>query len=142
VNDKKIVVDTDVLLEHLVHREGASLLRSAMDAFFCYTTVFNAIEAFSMARSEEEIQAVDDAMSAMKVLGLSAKSAKAVGKFFSNIDQKKVRDLPVLIAGVCRESKLPIVTMNPKRFSGIKQLRVIPAKKLARYLAPEILDVK
>ena len=95
-----------------------------------------------MARSEEEIQAVDDAMSAMKVLGLSAKSAKAVGKFFSNIDQKKARDLPVLIAGVCRESKLPIVTMNPKRFSGIKQLRVIPAKKLARYLAPEILDVK
>jgi predicted nucleic acid-binding protein len=142
VNDKKIVVDTDVLLEHLVHREGASLLRSSMNAFFCYTTVFNAIEAFSMARSEEEIQAVDDAMSAMKVLGLSAKSAKAVGKFFSNIDQKKVRDLPVLIAGVCRESKLPIVTMNPKRFSGIKKLRVIPAKKLARYLAPEILDVK
>lgn len=142
MSDKKIVVDTDVLLEHLVHREGASILRSAMNSCFCYTTVFNAVEAFSMARSEEEIQAVDDAMSAMKVLGLSAKSAKAVGKIFSNIGQKNKRDLPVLIAGVCRESKLPIVTMNPKRFSGIKQLRVIPAQKLARYMAPEILDVK
>ena len=142
MNDQKIVVDTDVLLEHLIHGDGASFLRSTMNVFFCYTTVFNAIEAFSMARSEEEIQAVDDAMSAMKVLGLSAKSAKAVGKIFSNIGQKKKKDLPVLIAGVCRESKLPIVTMNPKRFSGVKQLQVIPAKKLARYLSPEILDVK
>ena len=142
MNDKKIVVDTDVLLEHLVHGDGASFLRSTMNAFFCYTTVFNAVEAFSMARNEKEIQAVDDAMSAMKVLGLSAKSAKAVGRIFSNVGQRKMRDLPLLIAGVCRESKLPIVTMNPKRFSGIKQLQVIPAKKLVRYLAPEILDVK
>jgi predicted nucleic acid-binding protein len=142
VNGQKIVVDTDVLLEHLVHREGASYLRRAMNVFFCYTTVFNAIEAFSAVRSEKEIQAVDDAMSAMKVLGLNAKSAKAMGKIFSNIGQKKKRDLPVLIAGVCRESKLPIVTLNPQRFSGIKHLRVIPAQKLARYLAPEILNIK
>ena len=133
MKNQKIVVDTDVLLEHLVHREGASCLRKAMNTFFCYTTVFNAIEAFSAARSEREIQAVDDAMSAMKVLGLNAKSAKAVGKIFSSVGKKKKRDLPVLIAGVCRESKLPIVTMNPKRFSGIKQVRVIRA---------EILDIK
>jgi predicted nucleic acid-binding protein len=142
VSDQKIVVDTDVLLEHLVHREGASFLRNAMNTCFCYTTVFNAIEAFSFARSEEEIQAVDDAMSAMKVLGLNAKSAKAVGKIFSNINQKKARVLPVLIAGVCRESKLPIVTMNPKRFSGVKQLKVIPAEKLIVYLPPKVLDIK
>ncbi|MGA9407795.1 MAG: type II toxin-antitoxin system VapC family toxin [Bacteroidota bacterium] len=143
MNDQKIVVDTDVLLDHLVHRDGASFLRSAMNVFFCYTTVFNAIEAFSLASSEEEIQAIDDAMSAMKVLGLNAKSAKVIGKIFSTIDAKRKRDLPVLIAGVCKESKLPIVTMNPKRFSGIKQLRVIPAGKLTRYLtSPELLAIK
>ena len=143
MSDQKIVVDTDVLFEHLVHRGGASFLRRAMNVFFCYTTVFNAIEAFSLARSDKEIQAVDDAMSAMKVLGLNAKSAKVIGKIFSNIDPKRKRDLPILIAGVCRESKLPIVTMNPRRFSGIKQLRVIPAGKLIRYLAsPEVLGIK
>jgi predicted nucleic acid-binding protein len=132
VNGQKIVVDTDVILEHLVHREGSSLLRKAMNLFFCYTTVFNAIEAFSAARSEKEIQAVDDAMSAMKVLGLNAKSAKAIGKIFPDVNATRQQALPVLIAGVCRESKLPIVTMNPKRFSGIRQLRVIPAQRLAR----------
>jgi predicted nucleic acid-binding protein len=142
VNGQRIVVDTDVLLEHLVHREGASFLRSAMNVFFCYTTVFNAIEAFSMARSEEEIQAVDDAMSGMKVLGLNAKSAKAIGKTFLKAKSKKQGAFPTLIAGVCTESKLPIVSLNPKRFSGIKQLRVIPAEKLARHLRREVFDIK
>jgi Predicted nucleic acid-binding protein, contains PIN domain len=143
VRVQKIVVDTDVLLQYLVHREGASFLRSAMNVFFCYTTVFNAIEAFSVARSEKEIQAVDNAMSAMKVLGLNAKSAKVIGKIFSSTDSKKTKDLSVLIAGICRESRLPIVTMNPKRFSGIKQLQVIPAQKLAQNpMSPEIFAIK
>lgn len=126
---RKIVVDTDIILEHLVHDEGSSLLRRLMSGFFCYTTVFNAIEAFSAARSEKEIQAVDDAMSAMKVLGLNAKSAKSVGRiFFGNRDGTK--GLTLLIAGICIESKLPIATMNPGRFSHVKQIQILPVQRL------------
>jgi predicted nucleic acid-binding protein len=141
VSVQKIVVDTGILLEHLAHGEGASLLRKLMNAFFCYTTVFNAIEVFSVARSEKEIQAVDDAMSAMKVLGLNAKSAKTIGRVLSSVASRRRSGLSVLIGGVCIESRLPIVTMNPKRFSRIKQLRVIPAQKLIRAAtASEILS--
>lgn len=127
---QKIVVDTDIILEHLVRHGGPSLLRGIMNEYFCYTTAFNAIEAFSAARTQKEIRAVDDAMSTMKVLGLNAKSAKAVGAIFSRAKSPRRGDLPFLIAGVCTESKLPIVTMNPKRFSGIKELQVIPIWKL------------
>ncbi len=142
MGDEKIVVDTDLLLEHLVHSEGASYLRTAMNSFFCYTTVFNAIEAFSIARSEKEIQAVDDAMSSLKVLGLNAKSAKVIGNLFADSGSKRNRDLRVLIAGVCRESKLPILTLNPRRFSGIEHVRVIPARLMARTLPPVKFDMK
>lgn len=132
---QKIVVDTDIILEHLIHGDGASILRMTMNAYFCYTTVFNAIEAFSMARSKKEIQAVDDAMSAMKVIGLNAKSAKSIGKIYSNDISVGKKVLPALIAGVCIESRLPIVTMYPKRFSRIKHLRVITAEKLISHSA-------
>ncbi len=128
---RKIVVDTDLILEHLIHREGPSHLRIVMSRCFCYTTAFNAIEAFSIARTEKEIRAVDEAMSALKVLGLNSKSAKVVGGIFSRTASPRKGDLPLLIAGVCLESKLPIVTMNPKRFSGIKELQVIPLQELA-----------
>lgn len=127
---RKIVVDTDIILEHLVHTDGPSLLRRVMNGFFCYTTVFNAIEAFSAARIEKEFQAVDDAMSAMKVLGLNAKSAKATGRIFSGGNAGERRALTLLIAGICVESRLPIVTMNPKRFSHVKQIQVLPVQKL------------
>ncbi len=142
VTGGKIVVDTDLILDHLVHREGASLLRRVMNVVFCYTTVFNAIEAFSAARSDKEIQAVDDAMSAMKVLGLNAKSAKVIGRMFSDRRSKKHGDLSALIAGVCMESKLPILTLNPARFSGIKQLRIIPARRMVGTLPTGLPVIK
>ena len=103
-----------------------------MNMFFCYTTVFNAIEAFSVARSKKEIQAVDDAMSALKVLGLNSKSAKAAGRIFSGVSSAKVTEVPALIAGVCLESKLPIITLNPRRFRGVKLLQVVRAQMLDR----------
>ncbi|HTR82616.1 MAG TPA: type II toxin-antitoxin system VapC family toxin [Bacteroidota bacterium] len=131
MSTRKIVIDTGIILEHLVHDDGPSILRSAMNEYFCYTTAFNAIEVFALARSEREIQAMDDAMSAMKVLGLNSKSAKTVGAIFSRQQAAGRNALCLLIAGVCKESKLPIVTMNPKRFSGIKGLQVIPVRELA-----------
>ena len=127
---QKIVVDTDIIVDHLVHGKGASLLRQIMNRYFCYTTVFNALEAFSMARSKKEIQAVDDAMSALKVLGLNAKSAKSMAEISRDRISDRKRVLPALIAGVCIESRLPIVTMNPKRLSRIKHLNVLSAEKI------------
>ncbi len=73
----KIVVHTDVFLGHLVAVRQPSVLRQAMGKFFCYATVFHAIELFSLARSKQEEKAIEDAMSAVKVLGLNPKNARA-----------------------------------------------------------------
>ena len=130
MKQRKIVVDTDIILEHLTVSHGPSVLRRLMSRFFCYTTAFNAIEAFSVARGRKEAQAVDEAMSALKVLGLNAKSSKTIGGLFAEGKSRRRKDLPFLIAGICVESKLPIVTMNPRRFSGIKGMRVIPVRRV------------
>ena len=137
----KVVVDTDLILSHVIQKEGVSHLRKAMNIFFCYTTVFNAIEAFSVAQSEKEIKAIDDAMSALKVLGLNGKSAKGIGKTSSTLKTRSGNIYPVLMAGMCIESKLPVLTMNPGRFSLIKYLRLIDARMLDRHSTPgEILS--
>jgi len=128
LNVSKIVVDSDVIANHLITEESPSLLRRLMSEYFCYTTVFNAIELFSAAKSEKEIQAIDDAMYAMKVLGLNSKSAKNIAKHFS---QSK-KTLSGLIAGVCIESKLPIVTLRTGNYKKFKSLEVIPVKMLGR----------
>ena len=135
----KICIHTDVFLEHLFHEGNSpSLLRLAMQKFFCYTTVFNAIELFSLAESQKEILKIEDTMQAMKVLGLNAKNAKAYGTILAT--NGNLPRYNTLIAGLCLESKLPIVTSRSKEFRGMEQLHIISASLMKKYeTAEEIL---
>ena len=124
MNFPKIVVHTDVILDHMLHREKQpSILRLLMMKFFCYTTVFNAIELFSLAGNALERRAVEDALGAMKILGLNAKHAKRYGEWFAQVPAVSVFDK--LIAGICIESRLPLVTARPQGVRGIRDLRII-----------------
>lgn len=121
----KVVVDTDLLLEHVLGSKdgGPSRLRRLMSQAFCYTTVFNVVEAFGLCRTERERRAVEETMSAMKLLGLNAKLGKSIGAIAAR--RGRPADLPVLIAGLCRESRLPLVTGRPQAFRGLRGLEII-----------------
>jgi len=123
---KKIIVDSDIIVEHLVTQRDHSVLRQLMKHYFCYTTVFNAIELFAAAESLKETEAVEDAMDSMKILGINPKSAKNIASVVA-MSRKKYS---ALIAGICIESKLPIVTNHPKRFMATKKLVVLRPKQL------------
>ena len=122
----KIVVHTDVLLEHLCGIKNPSVLRQVMSKFFCYATAYQAIELFALARTEKEVKAVENAMAAMKVLGLNPKKARKYGELISS--NKKTDRWNILIAGLCMESKLPLLTDRKKDFAGIKGLMIVPTK--------------
>ena len=131
MNPRKIVVHTDVLVDHLVHAgRGRSILRMAMENFFCYTTVFTAIELFSIARSEKERRNIEHVFSAMKILGLNARNAKKVGEWVSR--QPPLPRFHLLIGGICLEARLPLLVMDPSTFRGIKELNVIPARRMQK----------
>lgn len=124
---KKIVVDASIIAEHLTTTGDRSVLRELSKRYFCYTTVFNAIELFACAKSLKETRAVQDAMDALKVLGINPKSAKNIGAVVSS---SKKKDFSALTAAVCLESKLPLVTLTPGRYGNIKKLDIFLPKKL------------
>ncbi len=119
----KLVVDTDILMDHLGSGRFPSVLRRAMGAFFCYTTVFQAIELFSRMHTPRERQAAEDALAAMKVLGLNPKSAPAYGRLFAAHPGRKPADL--LVAGLCIESRLPLLTGRRAHYAGVRGLTLI-----------------
>jgi predicted nucleic acid-binding protein len=123
----KVVVDTSVIAEHLTTDRKRSYLRDLAARMFCYTTVFNAIELFAAAKSPMERQAVQDAMDALKVLGINPKSAKNIGAVVSST---RTKDMTALIAAVCLESKLPLATLQPKRYKGFTTLQVIDLRTI------------
>jgi predicted nucleic acid-binding protein len=125
-----VVIHTDVFLDHLSGDRAPSILRRAMSRHFCYTTVFQAIELFSIARSERELRLVKDAMATVKLLGLNARTARKYGEMISE-DRKRNR-WNILIAGLCLESKLPLLTNRGKEFAGLRGLRIVPANSLLK----------
>lgn len=133
---RKIVIDSDIILDHLArpaekgNGSTPSVLRLAMSQLFCYTTVFNAIELFSLCASAKERQAVENVMQAMKILGLNGKSAKNVGAYLRVSRGRNLHDLEALVAGVCLESRLPLLTGRPRRYRGIRRLHLVAPEEI------------
>ena len=125
----KIVVHADVVLDHLLHGEkGPSILRIAMKKYLCYTTVVNAMELFSYGTSGRYIGIIQDALGAMKILGVNSRNAKNFGLLMRRYPRCTMTDL--LVAGICLESNLPLLTIARERFSGIKRLNLVEPASL------------
>ncbi|MEW6511763.1 MAG: PIN domain-containing protein [Bacteroidota bacterium] len=119
----KIVIHADVILDHLRSERPPSILRRAMGQYFCYTTVFQAVEVFASLRTPRERQSARDAMSAMKILGLNPRNAMRYGGLFAA--HPRLRTLDLLTAGLCLESRLPLLTRRGKDFRGIRGLTIV-----------------
>lgn len=126
----KVVVHTDVILEYLRATRRPTTLRRAMGVFFCYTTVFNAVQVFALLRTPHERKAAEDALSAMKLLGLNPKNSMRYGDLFAAHPRLRATDL--LVAGLCLESGLPLLTDRGKDFRGIRGLTIVPARAVGK----------
>lgn len=127
----KIVIHTDIFLDHLCGDRQPSTLREAIGKFFCYTTVFQAIELFSLAKTKEEMQAIEDSMAALKLLGLNAKNAKSYGELIAS--KMRADRWNLLTAGLCLESRLPLLTARERDFAGVKGLQIVPPTLIAKH---------
>lgn len=145
MNAPKVVLDTDAVVDFLTRREsaagrrGPSLMRRLLGVCICYTTVFNAAELFALAHTRKEREVVEGALSCIKLLGLNARSAPAIGVLLRQSASRQSGDLPVLIGALCRQSRLPLVTYRPEAFRGISGLSVLPAVRLSRLGSEEEL---
>jgi predicted nucleic acid-binding protein len=121
----KAVLDTGLFEKHLRTAPGrATALRGALRAWFCYTTVFNAMELFGKARTARERRAVEDALSAVRILGMNGRNA---GRFARIAGPGGGRiDASALVAGICIEAHLPLVTDRPGEYRRFRNLRTVP----------------
>ena len=129
MNPAKLIVHTDVLLDHLQGDDHPSILRMAMEEFFCYTTVFQAVELFAAMRTPAARRAAEGAMAAMKILGLNPRRAPMYGTLFAAHPRKRGTDL--LVAGMCLDSDLPLLTAREGDFRGIRGLNIVAPRTLA-----------
>lgn len=131
----RVVVDSDIILDHLEGATSPSVLRRLMGLFFCYTTVFQAAEVLARARTKGEVQAMHDAMGAMKILGVNARGAS---RYAELLRSARTHDRwRMMIAGLCLESGLPLATGREREYRIFRQLLVLPASLITAGAAAE-----
>ena len=107
----QFLIETDVLREYLV--SSNSLLRTALSEGVCYTTMYNALEIFRLAKSEGEREIVKNMLSVVRVLGFNYRYAEQFALIIKEIEQKSGTDITqreTLIIGMAKTSKLTILT--------------------------------
>lgn len=112
-----ILVETDILVDFLATQSDTpSLLRLLLAEMPCYTTYVQAAELYACANNEEEIQHIEPALLAVRVLGASARYAPTIGAILRDTMEDKQLQKPswreIATSAIAIESRLPIVTKN------------------------------
>jgi len=109
------LVDTDVLIEHLTlpsHNKD-SCLELLMQNGICFSTVLNASELLFNANSFLEEKIIINLLSSLKILGLHSRYSLLIPKYRNKV--KNMND--ALMCIVADYNKLPIITLNKKKYS-------------------------
>lgn len=108
-----VLVETDVLAGYLIAPATApSVLRLLLQSATCFTTFINAAELYSLPTNDEEQRMIERALFGLKILGASGRYAKTIGALLSSLETPGniVDHRTAIIAGMCREGRLPVVT--------------------------------
>jgi tRNA(fMet)-specific endonuclease VapC len=133
MDDTRLCLDTSLLIDYLKGREpAASAVEKAVKEYACYVTSITVYELlFGVARAKREIgeQAL---LGVMIVLPLSDAAARRAANLHAELISRNqdigVKD--VLIAAICLEEALPILTTNERHFSRVQDLKTIVPSQL------------
>ncbi len=133
MDDTRLCLDTSLLIDYLKGREpAASAVEKAVKECTCYVTSITVYELlFGVARARKEIgeQAL---LGVMIVLPLSDAAARRAANLHADLISRNqdigIKD--VLIAAICLEEKLPLLTANDRHFSRISNLKIITPVRL------------
>lgn len=131
----QICIDTGPLITYLKGREpGATAVEQAVRGIACYVTSITVYELmFGVARPGQIGE--DALLGVMTVLSLDEVAARRAAKLHDELIRanKDIGVKDVLIAAVCLERSLPLLTLNSRHFSRVTDLEVFtPEQFLAR----------
>ena len=124
VDDTRLCVDTSVLIAYLKGREpGATAVERVVQDYTCYVTAITVYELlFGVARSKRPI-GEDALLGVMEVAPFDDVAARLHAELIGRNEDIGIKD--VLIAAICLERSLPVLTLNERHFSRVPGLKVL-----------------
>lgn len=128
MDDTRLCLDTNVLIAFLKGREpGAAAVEQAVRDYNCYVTAVTVYELpFGVARAQREIGEAA-LLGVMNVVPFDDAAARRAANLHDELIRRNqdigVKD--VIIAAICLERSLPILTLNERHFSRVPGLKVL-----------------
>lgn len=127
---KQILVDTDILFEHLITQEKESTLLKLMKRYDCFTTVINAIEIYEMVGLENK-KIADMMLYGLKILGIHSRYAEKVAEVIEH--SKKLRNdwnlRDALIVMMSIQNRLILATFNDEKYLNYNNVKLLKINK-------------
>lgn len=126
-----VIVDTDVLIDHLRDKDSAEDLLEDYVEEGISTTDINSFELFVGAyRSDNpsrRVSSLKGFLNSLKVYSTSEDSMEVSGRIMAELQEKgeTVGPKDVLIAGIAMVENRPVLTYNSSHFSRIDGLEVL-----------------
>jgi tRNA(fMet)-specific endonuclease VapC len=129
----ELCLDTSILINFLKGREpSASALVHAVTNFSCTITSVTVYELlYGMARSKKQI-GENALLGVMRVLAFDDAAARRAAKLHDDLirNNQEIGIKDILIAAICLEHTLPLVTTNIAHFVRVPNLQIISPEEL------------
>jgi len=130
----RLCIDTGPLIAFLKGRNpGAAAVERAVREMDCCVTAITAYELlFGVARARRQI-GEDALLGTMQTLPLDIAAARRAAQLHDELIRynKDVGIKDVLIAAICLEHKLPLLTLNQEHFGRVPELTVVTPAQIA-----------
>ncbi|MBI3760949.1 MAG: type II toxin-antitoxin system VapC family toxin [Chloroflexi bacterium] len=133
MDSSRLCLDTTALIDFLKGREpGASAVDRAVRDYACHVTAVTVYELlFGVARARKAI-GEEDLLGLMMVLPFDDGAARLAAQLHDDLVRRNqdigVKD--VLIAAICLTHDIPLLTLNERHFSRVRDLVVISPSAL------------
>jgi len=138
VDDTRLCLDTSALISFLRgHEPGATAVERAVARYSCHVTAITVYELlFGTARAKKQI-GEEPLLGMMTVLAFDNAAAKRASSLHDALirrnDDIGVKD--VLIAAICLENSIPLLTLNERHFVRVPGLKVLTPDTLLSQFA-------
>ena len=130
----RLCIDTGPLIAFLKGRNpGAAAVEHAVREMDCCVTAITAYELlFGVARARRQI-GEDALLGTLQTLPLDIAAARRAAQLHDELirHNKDIGIKDVLIAAICLEHKLPLLTLNQEHFGRVPDLTVVTPAEIA-----------
>ncbi len=123
----RVCIDTDIIIDFLREKSpGQEILEECIEKYECYITFITAFETYLGLKSEKQKNIFNSILGELKLVPTNLKAAEKSAQIIKELrkENKEIGLMDSIIAGMCINNGLELVTKNIDHFNRVKGIKL------------------